>query len=152
MKRFVASVAIMLLGMSTTVAQATCCPGANQDLARVIGPTIGALIGSSVGDGRSQTLATGAAAMLGGGIGASLSRPRPATAPEQALVHQLHEHRNHVIDAAVTGQITMPSKARPVVRRHQTLTQCKEIEQGTLACQDASSTWRILRQMFNGNL
>ena len=72
MKRFVASVAIMLVGMSTAAAHATCCPGANPDLAGVIGPTIGAPIGSSVGDGRGQTLATGAAAMLGGGIGASI--------------------------------------------------------------------------------
>ena len=141
MKRFVASVAIMLVGMSAAAAQGTCYPSANPDLAGAISLTIGALIGSSIGDGRSQALATGAGALLG----ASLSPRRPATAPKHALVHQLHEHRNHVMDAAVTGQIPMPRKARPERRRQQTLAHCQETEPGTFACQDGGGAWRILR-------
>ena len=75
MKGFVISVAITPVGMSTAAAQDTCYPGANRDLAGAIGSTIDAFIGSSVALGRSQTLATGAGALLGGGIGASLSQP-----------------------------------------------------------------------------
>ena len=145
LKHLVASVAIVLLGMSTAGAQAACYPGANTDLAGVIGSTIGALIGSSIGDGRGQTVATGTGALLGGVIGASLSQRRTSVYPEHAVVQQLNEQRNQVINSAVTGQIPMPRKTRSVRRQQQILAHCQEIQPGTFACLDSNGTWRVIR-------
>ena len=121
MKHFVASVAIVLLVISTAGAQGACYQGANPDFAGVIGSTIGALIGSSIGDGRGQSLATGGGAVLGGMIGASLSQRRTSANTEHELVQQLKEQRNQIIGSASTGQIPMPRKPRSVRRPQQIL-------------------------------
>ena len=152
MKRFLASVTIVLAALSTAGAQDACHPGGTHDLAGVIGSTIGALVGSTIGGGRGQPLATGAGALLGGLIGESLSPRRPTASPDHALVRQLSQHRERMIEAAVNGRIPMPRKAAPVRHPRQPapsairrLSHCQEIEPGTLACQDAAGTWRIVR-------
>ena len=134
MKTLAASVVIVLVILSTAGAQQTCRPDGQLDMAGVIGSTIGALIGSTVGDGRGQTLATGVGAMIGGVIGESLPPSRRATTPTHSLVKQLHQHRNKVIDAALSGTIPTPRKATPVRPRQQALTHCQEIQLGTFAC------------------
>ena len=150
MKRLVASVVIVLAALSTadahpsTIAQEACYPGSQPDLAGVIGSTIGALVGSTIGDGRGQTLATGAGALLGGVIGKSLSPRRSAASRRNALVQELDNHRNQTIEAAISGRIPMPRKARQV-RLGQRLTRCREIEPGTLACQDSAGAWHIVK-------
>ena len=115
MRRFVASVAIVLAALSMAGAQEVCCQGSNPDLAGVIGSTIGALVGSTIGDGRGQSLAIGAGGLLGGLIGESLPPRRPAASRSNPVVRQLHDQRNQVIEAAVTGRIPMPRKARPIL-------------------------------------
>ena len=144
MKRFVVSIVIVLAALSTAGAQGACYPGSQPDLAGVIGSTIGALIGSTIGDGRGQVLATGVGAVLGGAIGEALSPRRPATNRGHALVQELDDHRSQMIEAAVSGRIPMPRKARPV-RLRQRLTHCQEIEPGTLACQDSAGAWHIVK-------
>ena len=53
MRRFVASVAIVLAALSIAGAQEVCRQVSSPDLAGgVIGSTIGALVGSTIGDGR----------------------------------------------------------------------------------------------------
>jgi len=143
MKTLVVS-AIMLGLLSTAGAQQACRPDGGLDMAGLIGSTIGALVGSTIGDGRGQTLATGAGALVGGVIGESLSARRPAP-PTNGLIKQLHEHRSQVIEAAVSGRIPLPRKATPVRHRGSALSQCQEIEPGTVACRDATGAWRILR-------
>ena len=146
MKRFVASIVIVLAALSTAGAQGACYPGSQPDLAGVVGSTVGALVGSTIGDGRGQALATGVGAVLGGVIGKALS-PRPRAAkPKNALVQELDDHRDQMIEAAVTGRIPMPRKARPArLRRRPELTRCQEIEPGTLACQDSAGNWHIVK-------
>ena len=144
MKHFVASIVIVLAALSTAGAQEACYPGSQPNLAGVVGSTVGALIGSTIGDGRGQALATGVGAVLGGVIGEALS-PRPRAANRKnALVQELDDHRDQMIEAAVTGQIPMPRKARPV-RLRQRLTHCQEIEPGTLACQDGAGNWHLVK-------
>ena len=115
MKRFVASVVIVLAALSTAGAQGACYPGSQPDLAGVIGSTIGALVGSTIGDGRGQTLATGSGALLGGVIGKSLSPRRPAPNRGNALVQEFDSHRSQTIEA------------------------------GTLASQDSAGAWHIVK-------
>ena len=134
MKRLVASVAIVLAALSTAGAQESCHQVGKPDMAGVIGSTIGALVGSTIGKGHGQSLATGTGALLGGLIGESLSQRRPAANRSHAMVQRLGDQRNRVLDAAVTGRIPMPRKARPV-RRRQGLALCQELEPGTFACQ-----------------
>ena len=144
MKRFVASAVMVLAALSTAGAQESCYPGSQPDLAGVVGSTVGALVGSTIGDGRGQALATGVGAVLGGVIGEALS-PRPRAAkPKNALVQDLDDHRDQMIEAAVTGRIPMPRKAKPV-RLRQRLTHCQEIEPGTLACQDGAGNWHLVK-------
>ena len=145
MKTLVASVVIVLAMLSTGGAEQPCRPDGQLDMGGLIGTAVGAMIGSTIGDGRGQTLATGVGAVVGGLVGESLSPSRRAVVPKIALVKQLHEHRDQVIDAAVTGSVPMPRKATPVRRRQQTLTHCQEIQPGTFACQDANGDWHILR-------
>lgn len=158
MKRFVASVLIVLAALSTAGAhpstkpvlsdsrgaQEACYPGSQPDLAEVIGLTIGAPVGSTIGDGRGQTLATGAGALLGGVIGEALSPRRPTPNRGNALVKEFDSYQSQMIEAAVSGRIPMPRKARPV-RLRQRLTRCQEIEPGTLACQDSAGAWHIVK-------
>ena len=144
MKRFVASVVIVVAVLSTAGAQGACYPGSQPDLTGVIGSTIGALVGSTIGDGRGQTLATGAGALLGGVIGKSLSARSLAPNRRNALVQELDDHRSQMIEAAVSGRIPMPRKARPV-RLRQRLIRCQEIEPGTFACQDNTGVWHIVK-------
>ena len=144
MKRFVASLVIVLAALSTAGAQGACYPGSQPELAGVIGSTIGALVGSTIGDGGGQTLATGAGALFGGVIGNSLSPRRPAPSRRNAIVQEFDNHRNQMIEAAVSGRIPMPRKARPV-RRRPALTHCQEIEPGTFACQDNTGAWHIVK-------
>lgn len=152
MKRFVASVVIVFAGLSAAGAQEACRQGGSSDLAAVIGSTVGALISSTLGDGRGQMLAVGAGGVLGGLIGESLSTRRPAVRHRHSLAQQLHDQRNQVIEAAVSGRIPMPRKAKPVRRRQgaaptpiRGLALCQEIEPGTFACRDSDGTWRIVR-------
>ena len=145
MKTLVASVVIVLAMLSTGGAEQACRPDGRLDMGGLIGTAVGAMIGSTIGDGRGQTLATGVGAVVGGLIGESLSPGRRATTPKHALVRQMQERRDQLIDAAVTGRIPIPRKAAPVRRRQQTLTHCQEIPPGTFACQDANGDWRILR-------
>ena len=144
-KTLVVSVVVVLAMLSTAGAQQACRPGGQLDMGGLIGSTVGAMIGTTIGDGRGRTLATGVGAVVGGLVGESLSPGRRAVVPKHALVNQLHENRDQVIDAAVTGSVPMPRKATPVGRRQQTLTHCQEIQPGTFAYQDANSDWRILR-------
>ena len=76
---------------------------------------IGALVGSTIGDGRGQSLAIGAGGLLGGLIGGSLLPRRPAANRSNPVVRQMHDQRNQVIEAAVTGRTPMPRKARPIL-------------------------------------
>jgi len=152
MKRLMASVAIVLVSLSAAGAQGACYPGANPDLAGVIGSTVGALIGSTIGDGRGQTLAIGAGGVIGGLIGESLTPRRPAARRSNSVVRQVSDLRNQTLDAAMTGRVPMPRKARPVRLRQRPapdqvrgLTQCQELEAGTFACLDAAGNWRIVR-------
>ena len=145
MKTIVVSVVILLAMLSTVGAQQACRPESQLDMAGLIGSTVGALIGSNIGDGRGQTLATGVGAVIGGVIGESLSPRRRAAAPKHALVQQLHDHRNQILDAAANGRIPMPREATPVRPRQQALTRCQEIKPGTFACQGANGDWHILR-------
>lgn len=146
MKRFVASVVIVLAALPTAGAQEACYPGSQPNLAGVVGSAVGALVGSTIGDGRGQALATGVGAVLGGVIGEALS-PRPRAANRKnALVQGLDDHRDQMIEAAVTRRIPMPRKARSVRLRHRPeLTRCQEIEPGTLACQDSAGNWHIVK-------
>ena len=152
MKRFVASVVIVLAALSTagahpsTIAQEACYPGSQPDLGGVVGSTVGALVGSAIGDGRGQALATGVGAVIGGVIGEALSPRHRAATPKNALVQELDDHRDQMIEAAVSGRIPMPRKARPVrLRQRPELTRCQEIEPGTLACQDGAGNWHIVK-------
>ena len=143
MKTLVALVVVLGL-LSTAGAQQACRPDGLPDMTGLIGSTVGALVGSTIGDGRGQTLAAGVGALVGGAIGEALSPRRPAL-PGNALIKQLHDHRNRVVEAAVNGTIPMPREATPVRRRGPVLGQCHEIEPGTFACQDQTGSWRILR-------
>ena len=153
MKRFVASVAIVLAALSVAGAQEVCRQGGGSDLAGVIGSTVGALIGSTIGDGKGRTLAVGAGGLLGGLVGESLLPPRrPAVRRRHSLAQQLHDQRNQVIEAALSGRIPMPGKAGPVSRRQEPapasnreFDRCREIEPGTFACRVSDGTWRIVR-------
>ena len=145
MKTLVISVIIVLATLSTAGAQQACRPDGQLDMTGLIGSTVGALIGSHIGDGRGRTLAIGVGAVVGGLIGGSLSPTRQAANPANALVKQLHEHRNQVIDAAVSGSIPMPRKATPVRNRQRAFTRCQEIQPGTFACQDGNGDSRVLR-------
>lgn len=152
MKRFVASVAIVFAAVSAAGAQEACRQDGSSDMAAVIGSTVGALIGSTLGDGRGQRLAIGAGGVLGGLVGESLSPRRPAVRHRHSLAQQLHDQRNQVIEAAVSGRILMPRQAKPVRRQQgavpapiQGLALCQEIEPGTFACRDSDGTWRIVR-------
>ena len=69
MKRFVASAAIVLAALSGAGTQETCHPKGKPDLAGVVGSTIVALAGSTLGDERGQSVATGVGALLGTVIG-----------------------------------------------------------------------------------
>ena len=116
MRRFVASVAIVLAALSIAGAQEVCRQGSSPDLAGgVIGSTIGAPVGSTIGDGRGQFLAIGAGGLLGGLIGESSPPRRPAANRSNPVVRQMHDQRNQVIEAAVTGRTPMPRKARPIL-------------------------------------
>ena len=134
MKWLVASVAIVLVTLSTADAQQHSHEDSTPDMAGVIGSTIGALVGSTIGDGRGQPLATGIGALLGGLIGETLSQRRQAANRSHPLVQQLDDQRNQTLDAAVSGKIPMPRKATPV-RRRQVLSACQELAPGTFACQ-----------------
>ena len=126
MKWLVASVAIVLVTLSTAGAQQHSHGDSTPDMAGVIGSTIG--------DGRGQPLATGIGALLGGLIGETLSQRRQAANRSHPLVQQLDDQRNQTLDAAVSGKIPMPRKATPV-RRRQVLSACQELAPGTFACQ-----------------
>ena len=64
---------------------------------------------------RGQSLAIGAGGVLGGLIGESLPPRRPAANRSNPVVRQMRDQRNQVIEAAVTGRIPMPRKARPIL-------------------------------------
>ena len=134
MKWLVASVAIVLVTLSTAGAQQHSHVDGKPDMAGVIGSTIGALVGSTIGVGRGQPLATGIGALLGGLIGETLSQCRQAANRSHPLLQQLDDQRNHTLDAAVSGKIPMPRKATPV-RRRQVLSACQELVPGTFPCQ-----------------
>lgn len=144
MKHFVASMVIVLATLSTAGAQQTCYPGSQPNLSGVAGGAIGALVGSTIGDGRGQALATGVGVAFGGVIGQALSPRAAATRPTNPLLEELDGHRDRMIKAAVSGHIPMPRKAMSV-RLKQQLTHCQEIEPGTLACQDSTGTWHIVQ-------
>ena len=101
MKWLVASVAIVLVTLSTAGAQQHSHEDSTPDMAGVIGSTIGALVGSTIGDGRGQPLATGIGALIGGLIGETLPPRRPAANRNNPVVRQLHDQRNQVIEAGV---------------------------------------------------
>ena len=106
MKRLMASVAIVLVSLSAAGAQGACYPDANSDLAGVIGSTIG--------DGRGQTLAIGGGGVIGGLIGESLSPRGPAARRNNSVVQQVNDLRDQTLEAAMNGTIPMPRKATPV--------------------------------------
>ena len=114
MKRFIVSVVIVFAMLSAADAQQACRLHSRHDMAGVIGSTIGALVGSTVGDSYGRTVATVAGGMLGGVLGHSLAPRRPTSAPSHPMVKKLGEHRNRIIEAAVSGNIPMPRKAIPV--------------------------------------
>ena len=87
MKWLVASVAIVLVTLSTAGAQQHSHEDSTPDMAGVIGSTIGALVGSTIGDGRGQPLATGIGALLGGLIGETLSQRRQRKDPHAPESH-----------------------------------------------------------------
>ena len=152
MKRIVASVAIVFASLSVAGAQQVCRQDGSSDMAAVIGSTVGALIGSTLGDGRGQTLAIGAGGVLGGLVGGAMSPRRPAVRHRHSLARQFHDQRNEVIEAAVSGRIPMPRKARPVHRQQEAdpasvrgFALCQEIESGAFACRDSDGTWRNVR-------
>ena len=151
-KRFVAAVAIVFAVLSVASAQEVCRQVGSSDTTTVIGGSVGALIGSTLGDGRGQTFAIGAGGVLGGLVGKSLSPRRPSVRHLHSLARHLRDQRNQVIDAAVSVRIPMPRKAGPV--RHQQepapasrrgLALCQKIEPGIFACRDSAGAWHIVR-------
>ena len=83
--------------------------------------TVGVLIGSNIGDGRSQTLTSGAGALIGGVIDESLSIYLRATAPEGALVnHNCFWHRQVLLFPG-SGPVKALSRVCFATHAHRTM-------------------------------
>ena len=108
MKRFAASVALVLAALSEAGAQEPCFPNSKPDLAGVGGSTIAGLVGSTLGDGRGQTIATGAAAFLGAVIGQSMSPPSSTASMRNPLVHEFDTHRTQAMMQGAAGEYPCP--------------------------------------------
>ena len=114
MKCLAASIAIVFLALSVAGAHDVCREEGNIEVPVVIGSTVGVLIGASIGDGHSRTVATAAGGLLGGVIGNSLLPRRPRSTATHSLVNELRKQRNQVIETVVTGEIPMPRKLVPI--------------------------------------
>ena len=114
MKCLIASIALVFAALSVAGAQELCRQTGNSELTAVIGSTVGALLGSSVGDGHGRTVTTAAGGILGGVLGNSLLQRRRKSTPTHSLLKKLREQRNQVIKAVVSGEIPMPRKAVPL--------------------------------------